>query len=245
MYHIAICDDDERYIQYLEKLLVGRVFLPSEEVLFYRYHSGEELDRALDKRIPFDLLILDMQMESLDGDETARRFRMKYPDTLLVFCSGICLPTVKSFEANAYRFLLKEYDSDKMYAELSNIIGTMRENSLTSKYPISYRYDTEFVPIKDVLYVSKRKRGCRIVTFNKVDGETKEHLCNKKIEEVFHDLKPWGFAFAHNSYFVSLRHIIRLEPYELELVQGTVLTVSRSRGKVFREEFACYLADKY
>ena len=75
MYHIAICDDNENYIVYLEKLLMGRVFSDSEDIRFYRYRSGEELDRDLYKNIPFDLLILDMQMKSLDGDETAKRFR--------------------------------------------------------------------------------------------------------------------------------------------------------------------------
>ena len=133
MYHIALCDDDLHYIEYLKKLLIGRVGMNSEEVLFYEYTSGEELVSDFKQNIPYHLLILDMEMKQLDGDDTAREFRRKYPEALLVFCSGERQPTVKSFEANAYRYLLKSYGSDELSQELElsliHISGKSRKPS--------------------------------------------------------------------------------------------------------------------
>lgn len=48
-------------------------------------------------REKFDCLILDVAMPGMDGNETARDFREQFPDTLLVFCSGVCVPTVESY----------------------------------------------------------------------------------------------------------------------------------------------------
>jgi len=72
MYRIAICDDDVRYAEYLEKLFKYRLFLTADDVMFYRYTSGEALINDLYKQIPFNLLILDMQLGGKDGDETAK-----------------------------------------------------------------------------------------------------------------------------------------------------------------------------
>ena len=40
MYHIAICDDDKIYIDYLKEVILGSG-VDKEEVLFYEYDSGE------------------------------------------------------------------------------------------------------------------------------------------------------------------------------------------------------------
>lgn len=105
-------------------------------VMFYKYSSGEELIKSFDENIPFHLLILDMQMRKLDGDETAREFRKKYPHAVLVFCSGVCNPTVKSFEANAYRYLMKEYDNDRMKKELKTIVEELKRREATPSVSI-------------------------------------------------------------------------------------------------------------
>jgi len=43
----------------------------------------------MQKRESYDLLIVDVQMPGINGNETARQFRKQFPDTVLVFCSGI------------------------------------------------------------------------------------------------------------------------------------------------------------
>ena len=168
-----------------------------------------------------------------------------YPYALLIFCSGVCLPSVKSFETNAYRFLLKEYDSDKMTNELKNIITEMKKNSYTPKLAVSYRSNTEYILIRDVLHVSIRKHGCIITTFDKLTQKTQTYICNRRIEAVFEDLKNWGFAYAHNSYFVNLSYVVRIANHELELEDGTILSISRSKENLFREELATFLASRY
>lgn len=94
MYYIGICDDDSVFIEYIKRLFSRFC----TEIEFYEYLSGEELVQDMQKQEKYDLLVLDVAMPGMDGNETAKKFREQFPDTLLVFCSGVCMPTVQSFE---------------------------------------------------------------------------------------------------------------------------------------------------
>jgi len=67
----------------------------------------------------------------------------------------------------------------------------------------------------------------------------------KKLAELYEQLKDYGFEYAHNSYIVNLRYIKRRIPGELELTDGTILTVSRSKEKRLREAMTRFVAQKY
>lgn len=243
MYRIAICDDDERYIEYLEKIFRYRLFL--EDVIFYKYTSGEDLVRDFYKQIPFNLLILDMQLKDIDGDKTAKLFREKYSNTLLVFCSGVKLPTVKSFEVNAYRYLLKQYDSDKMTMELENVVLEMKRRADIPTIKAIYRNDVKEIPLDSIMYVSIRKHGCNIHMWNNEEKISEVILSNKRIDEIFDEVKKYDFVYAHNSYFINLKFVSGIVKHDVSLVDGTVLTIARSKEKEFKEMFVNYLGKKY
>ncbi len=245
MFYIALCDDDSRYMEYLKKMLIGRAGLNPDAVLFYEYASGEELVKDFSRNIPYHLLILDMEMEQLDGDDTAREFRKKHPDALLVFCSGEFQPTVKSFEANAFRYLLKSYGSDEMAGELKVIIEEMEKRKCVPKIAVSYRDRTDFVRASDILYASIRKYGSHVHVYDGVSKKVNQLICNKSVSELYRELENFNFAYAHKSYFVNLQYVSNISNHQIELIDGTILTISKSKEKRFRESLALYLAGKY
>ena len=215
MYFIAICDDEDNYIKYIKKMLL-KSGLESEETVFYEYNSGEDFINSLEGCEKIDLLILDMQMKKLDGNATAKLFRNQFPSSVIVFCSGVCLPTVESFETTPFRYLLKEYNA------------------------VQLRLD-------EILYISIARNGSNIYVNPKIiKYEFENHLTSKKkLLELYLLLKDCGFEYAHNSYIVNLNHIKRKTIKELELSDGTVLSIARSKEKALRVAFAKYKAKKY
>ena len=245
MYCIALCDDDLRYTDYIERLLIDWVGMSPDEVLFYEYASGEEMVKDFDKNIPFNLLILDMEMKQLDGDDTAREFRKKYPNTLLVFCSGERLPTVKSFEANAYRYLLKGYKSDELAKELTIIVDEMKRRELEPRIAINYRNETRLIKMSDILYVATRKNGSSVYIYNGSKKVTESFASNQLIGSIYNEIDKNTFSYAHNSYFINLRYVTGVTDHQVGLIDRTILSVSRSKEKAFKEAWTVYLASKY
>ena len=85
MYHIAICDDSREYISYIKSMLDEAKGDKNIDFKIYEFMSGEELVLNLDRGIDYDLLILDMQLGGMDGDEAAEIFRKKFPYAVLAF----------------------------------------------------------------------------------------------------------------------------------------------------------------
>lgn len=246
MYNIAICDDEEKVIQYLKRVIINSG-VSRENVMFHEFSSGEEFIDYLKDTVSCDLLILDMQMKKMDGNETAKAFRKVFPNTTLIFCSGTCMPTVKSFEVTPFRYLLKAYTDEHMQSEMKTIIKEMI-NKKVEPLILGYNH-LNLVKLKpsDILYIAIAKRGsyihiCPDIIEYKFEGKL---MSKEKVDSLYNKLKDFGFAYAHNSYIVNLKYIIKITTSELQLIDGTKLTISRSREKTFREEFARVLAEKY
>lgn len=237
MYHIGICDDDSVFIEYIKRLFSEAC----ADIKFYEYLSGEELIQDMWTREKFDCLILDVAMLGMDGNETARNFRKQFPDTLLVFCSGVYLPTVESFETTPYRYWLKQYTQEKMGCEVVGILSKL-DKCKVMPYVMGKR-EKQIVKLspKQISYIAIAKRGSVICCGNSEERYTS----SKKLVELYDQLKEFGFVYAHNSYIVNLEYVAIAGAKELELMNGEKLTISRSRAKEFLEAFAMELATKY
>lgn len=247
MYYIAICDDDIHFINYMENLL-SEAGIPKNSCTYYEFQSGKDFIHAFDNISRIDLLILDIQMSELDGNEIAKQFRFHFPDSVLVFCSGVYKPTVKPFEPNPFRYLLKEYTDSKLIEELRVIL---REVDAKKEEPCIfgswYHYSVSLKPA-DLLYISNERNGRSRLHLNpkskffsyKQKITSKEKLCT-----LYELLKDYGFAYAHNSYIVNLHYIKRTSSTELELTDGTLLSIARSKERDLRLAFAAYVSKKY
>lgn len=237
MYYIAICDDDPIYIKYMERLFRKT----QQEIEFFEYLSGEELIYDMQARTAYDLLILDMRMPGMDGNQTAREFRKQFPDTLLVFCSGVCMPTVEVFEAAPYRFWLKEYTEERMQREIENVFDKMKLNKAAPYIMGKKGSQLVRLSLSQIYYISIAKRG----TVLRGGTAEERYTSSTKLIDFYEQLKDFGFAYAHNSYIVNLEHVAVVRNKELEFVSGEKLTISRSRVKEFRRAFTVRLAQKY
>lgn len=246
MYNIALCDDDKKFIDYIKNIII-QSGLKKEDINFYEFFSGEELIKSLNYNKEYDLLILDIQMKELNGNMTAKIYREHYQNTTLVFCSGYCRPTVETIEYTPFRYLLKQYDDKKILDEMIQIIKEVIRIKDAPYIIGHYHYNTIKLKPEEILYISLARRGSNIYlcpNIVKYDFE-KKITSNQKVSELFHILKFAGFVYAHNSYIVNLKYIKRKTLNEVELTDGTVLSIARSKEKEFRRELAEYFSKKY
>ncbi len=245
MYHVAICDDDKVFISYIRKILNQARGTNQYQFKIYEFYSGEELVSSLDTSIHIDLLILDMKLGGIDGDETARRFRVKFKDSVLVFCSGVRAPTVKSFRVTPYRYLLKSYSDRQFVREMKEILTEVEKKSKEEYIVGHYRNNVIRVNIQDILYVENAKRGSKIIMCSECEAAKFEGqiLVDDKLEALA--AKYYELAFAHSSYIINIAHIEKIVGNEVYLDNDECLSVSRTYQKEFRQIFTKSIAEKY
>ncbi len=247
MYNVVLCDDNKEYIKYLNYVLKEIKEELNIELCVYEYNSGEELVRNLDSGINYDLLILDMQLGGIDGNETARLFREKYPYTVLVFCSGFLKPTVESFKATPFRYIIKDQTHQELLETMKEILNEVERN-LEDQFIIGhYRSAVRRINLKNILYIETSKRGSRIVLHPKCkEAKLKEKLLlDKKPEDLFIELKEFGFALARSTYLVNMSHIDLLQSEDFVFDNGEIFKISRAYQKSFKEAFINFSQFKY
>lgn len=248
MYKIAICEDDRNYIDFLKKMILATNVVEPETILFYDFYSGEQL--FLYSELDFDLVILDMQMDKMDGYETAMQLRKIDQNFLLVFCSGVVKPTPSSFKVNPFRYLLKSYPDSEMISEMTEIINEMKIRKNSPYIMCKYGSGKEQIRVypESILYIAIRHHSSEIFAHGKLkecypDEVLRVDMNLDAIWRIFDE--SCGFVRAHNSYLINMAYIIYASPQSVRLIDGTELTISRSRSKEFQHAFAKYMAAKY
>ncbi len=244
MFRIAVCDDEQIYIDEFKEMLKERA---GEKVSFrfYEFHSGEELLNKLPEKL--DLIVLDVQLGTMNGNDVGKALRERGYKGLLVLCSGIFGPVTESFVISAYRYMLKQDSREKNLEVIDSILSELKkQNSVTSLTAV---YEGEMIIIKrqDIAYIARHRLGSEIFLNNKElrDKYSKAPLvCREKFDELYARMNSVGFAMPHNSYMVNLEYVTATDKNEVRL-GDIVLSMARSKQKQFGEELLSYLNKKY
>lgn len=243
MYRIAICDDDKIFVEYLSELLVKTNEDIAGELYIAKYYSGAEFINDINNK--YDLVILDMQMQPVDGLTAAVKLREKDQDTVLVFCTGVQLPQPEFFEVLPFRYLMKFYDEQRLKKELAVILNKMIDNKRIQYFYCIDDGQTRKISIDQIMYIANAKRGSILHLYDNKSERKEELKDREKLEKIYDRLKTEHFEYAHNSYIVNLASIITIKGDIIILQDGTQLNISRTKKKNFHSSFVKYLGKEY
>lgn len=105
---LALVDDDQQFVEYLETLLRARGY----EV--QSFTSGAELLQSLHSDTPPDVVLLDVSMPGMDGLETLKAVRVAHPHVQVIMLSGGIAPAtiVDAMRQGALDYVVKPDDPD-------------------------------------------------------------------------------------------------------------------------------------
>lgn len=124
MYKIAICDDDLEYAKYLEEQIIA-INEQKQKLSIQLFQSGQELIDAMDDEIM--LVILDMEMEGLDGYETAKILRETNDKFILAFCTGIVKPEARYYDLKVLRYIMKDDPENLIVERLKSLLNEIEK----------------------------------------------------------------------------------------------------------------------
>ena len=107
-----------------------------------------------------------------------------------------------------------------------------------------YYRDVIRVRAEDVFYIENVKHGSMIYARREYMTPPFENgiMSKEKLGSLFQRLKRYGFACPHNSYLVNLQYVEKVRKgTELVLADGTSLSISRSKAKVFLQQLSEYM----
>jgi two-component system response regulator LytT len=184
-----------------------------------------------------DVVFLDVEMPGLSGVEAAPLVRERADPPAVVFVTAHERYAVDAFAVEAFDYLLKPVDPDR----LARVVERLRERSVESavtleKVPVVSAGGTELLDYDQVHYAQADGDYSRVHTYDR------SFLCTASLGELEEKLPAARFVRIHRSYLVNLSKVAgvrRVAPERLQLqladATRTELDVARRQARQLRE----------
>ena len=227
---IAICDDlreeRARLIPLLQEYCAANGVLAA----FLEYADGESLLSAFSKDA-FSLIFLDIYMDGMTGVETARALKAVDPDCVIIFTTTSLEHGADAFDVEAFHYLIKPVDQDKLFAVLNKWRDWLCEAAVVE---LKCGRAVRSVPIKDILYIDVLGRNSTVHT---VSGQIETSMTLAALEGML----PGGqFCRPIRYCLAAMQHIRTVGDDGVSLDNGEKLAVSRLEKENLRQQLASY-----
>jgi DNA-binding LytR/AlgR family response regulator len=163
--------------------------------------SGREA-AELARTLRYDVVFLDVEMPGATGLETAPQVREQRDPPAVVFVTAHAEYAVDAFAVEAFDYLLKPVDPER----LARVVERLRERTLENAAPrekvaVVAAGGTELVDPVDIHYVQADGDYSRVHTYDR------SYLCTAALGELEERLGGARFARIHRSYLVNLAKV--------------------------------------
>lgn len=215
---IGICDDENVIRDKIEKICINETKKYCEDVLIQKYSDGREV---LEK--DFDILILDIEMEDVDGIVVKNYFQKRKKDTIIIFVTSHNEMMSQAFGVNVMGFVAKSYLDNQLQVMLD---GAMKR--------VMNTVSIEGVDSRKVCYIQAE----HIYNILHLENETEVSVrCSSADLEKM--LEGVGFIRVHRTYIINMAYVDHIKDKTV-LVNKREIPVSARLKSRLRKEYSRY-----
>ncbi len=241
MIHIAICDDEDGFL-FLEQKLVS-TYMKNHDYQYRvdTFSSGIDFLQSNENIENFDIIFLDINMDELDGIETAKKIRESGSQAYVVFVTAFITYALEGYKVDAIRFLLK--DSDSLEASIEECLDCiiLKMNYKENREAFAFLEGEKTLSPDEIVYIESNLHKS---TFYLAEKNMKRYSMYEKLDVLYQRLCCYGFCRIHKSFLVNLKYVQEMERYSVKLKENIChtshLNVSQSRYNNAKEQFIFY-----
>lgn len=228
VYTIGICDDGEYVCTNIENMIFLYAKTNNIQVDTKVWYSGEGLKNHLALGEHLDILFLDIELISMTGIEVGSYIRNNLENNgmQIIYISGNVAYARQLFKTQPLDFLVKPIAQRQIEEVLERALKIIEKKNLRFEFQCGKEYF--YVPMGNIVYFVSQGRKVKIITTKssyEFYGRLKD--ISKKLSE--------DFITIHQSYIVNKTYIYRYTYEMVELVDGTILSISPVNRKQVRE----------
>jgi len=229
---ICLVDDNSTQLEFLKTLILKWSKETNTVVDIEIYHSAEEILFESNNSYPFDLMILDIQMNKINGIELAKRIRKVDKSVVISFLSGIADYVFEGYEVQAIQYLLKPVDEDKLF----KLLELVRKMTTDEKKHL-------------IIHVSKEKRKIDYDQIYFIESlghyltihlEDEDIIFKSNLKDINNLLPNDEFISTHRSYIVNLKYVEEIKKEHCVLANKLEIPISRNSYKEVNNAFIDY-----
>ena len=218
MLNIAVCDDESIEIEYLTSLTNQWATMTETAVKISDFSSAEAFLFKYEEDKSFDIILLDIQMNAMDGFELAQKIRESNNDVQIVFITGFTDYMARGYDVAALNYLLKPVKKEKFF----DVMSKAKERLNKVEKFVLFWVDNESIRINlnDIIYIEAFGHSSSVVCKNS------EYNVKMPISDIEKMLDK-SFVHCHRSYIANIRHISKITKTDVVFDNGKTIPVSR------------------
>lgn len=230
MVRIAIVEDDKMYEKQLEDFLHQYEKEKRETFEISRFTDGDEI--VENYKAQFDIILMDIQMQFMDGMTTAEEIRKVDSEVIIIFITNLRQYAIRGYAVDALDYVVKPISYFAFSERLARAIRRLKKRT-SHTFVVKIRGGIARIDAADLYYVESR------------DHTMIYHTAKKNIEvsgtmkDAENLLAGFRFCRGNKGYLINLAHVDAIQN-DYAVVRGEKLLLSRARKNAFVEELANY-----
>lgn len=227
---VIVCDDEP----VIRKQIQGLILQEDKEAEVKLFGSAEDVLKAP----AADLIMLDIQLQSLNGIEAARELRKEGYDTPIIFISGMKDYVFDAFDVGAFWYLIKPIEEGQFQHVFERARNEILKRAATEEEPLIFATREKNYVLKrsQIFYVENEGKKVMLHTDS---GVIPIYASMMEMEEKL----GAGFFRSHRGFLVNMDHIATYKNDEIEMSGGEKVFLARERYRDFVESYMNHLGD--
>lgn len=228
---IAFCDDEKTQSIFLKELTDKWEKVSGKNCNITVYTSAEEMLFENTECFSFDFIILDIELDRMNGIELARQIRKVDKKVTIAFLSNSREYVFEGYEVGAVRYLMKPLTKEQLFPLLYMVQKSLEEE----KSYIIVGSDREKLKLilGDISYVEA------LGHYIKIHMADRSLEIKKNVNEIAKELGS-DFIATHRSYLVNINWIERITRTDCILSGGEIVPISRNSYEAVNQAFISY-----
>lgn len=228
MYNIGICDDGENICTSIENMLLRYAEEKEVQVDIQIWYTGEGLKCYLEQGNHLDILFLDIELFKMTGIEVGNYIRnvLDNMGLQIIYISGKASYALQLFKTQPMDFLVKPILQKHIDHAMDMAIKIIKKRN--ERFEFRQGKDYYYITMGDIMYFESKGKKIKIVTSQdtyEIYGRLKDIV--KRLTD--------DFIMIHQSFVINKEYVLRYTYEMVELVNGTILTISKVNRRQVRE----------
>ena len=237
MIDIAICDDEKIFQDKIEVIITRYMDQKGIKYNVSLFDNGEDLLRYCSDLSHQVIIFLDINMDNIDGIETAKRIRELSPDIYIVFVTAYIKYSLEGYKFNAIRYIIK---GDKNFTQSieESIDAILKDMDYgIKKMEFLFREGKRELSVDSIFYIES---NLHTVIFHVIGRKKHKYSMMSTLNEIEKKLEGYGFLRIHQSFLINLKHVKSVRTYIAEMKDGSKLPIPRTKYRIIKEAYVEY-----
>lgn len=237
MFRIAICDDESHFRKRIREILID--YMDKNGCLYEidEFESGKDFVNLGIEIVKYKIVFLDINMDEMDGMETAQKIREVSSDIFIAFTTAFVNYAFEGYRVDAVRYILKNnVNFSELVFECMDAIN-MKMNYIVKKKIFDFNEGKKNISLERLLYIESRLHK---LEFYIMEDRLNMYSLYGTLNDLEKELADSTFIRIHQSYLVNMKHIAKVSRYVALLSNGIKLEIPKARYKFVEETYVFY-----